>query len=238
VDIKQFYHISGLGMLIGASAFMIHIVLRSLVTAGVDPATFAQQGLWGPINLLGVVGAALVLLGLPVLYTKLAGQTGWLGLFGVGLIALAWMFFGLFLSLYSVLVAPWLADQAPALASAPLPAEIIRAYIAALVAEFVGCVLLAIPFLRGRVQPRWVGYALPAAALLTVVGTLLAPSGPAANLTINLLSNLGPLLLMGVFICFGYWLWTEGAPAQQAELGVRQAGGRKYVNDRFGSPHK
>jgi hypothetical protein len=182
----------------------------------VDPATFAQQGLWVPINALGVVGAALVLLGLPILYASLAAPTGWLGLLGMVLIALAWMFFGLFLSLYSVLVAPWLADQAPSLAAAPLPAGVISAYIAALVAECVGCVLLAIPFIRGRMQPRWVGYVLPSAAILTVVGTLLAPSGPAANLAINLLSNLGPLLLMGVFVYLGYRLWREDAPAKHA----------------------
>jgi hypothetical protein len=59
------------------------------------------------------VGAALVLLGLPALYARLAGPLGSLGLVGVVLVALAWMFFGVFLSLYAVLIAPWLADEAP-----------------------------------------------------------------------------------------------------------------------------
>jgi len=224
MTISQVYRISGLGMLIGASAFLVHLVLRSFVTAGLDPVAFAQQSSWVPINMLGGVGAALVLLGLPVLYEKLAGPTGWLGLFGVLLIALAWIFFGIFLSLYSVLVAPWLAGQAPALAASPLPAAFIIVYMAALMIEFVGCVLLAIPFLRGRVQPRWVGYVLPGAAILTAVGALLAPSGPAANLAINLLSNLGPMLLMGVFICLGYELWAEATPARQVEPGMHKHG--------------
>lgn len=228
MTITQFYRISGIGMFIGGIAFVIHLVLRSLVTAGLDPATVAQQGLWAPINLLGVVGAALVLLGLPVLYAKLAGATGWLGWLGVVLIALAWMFFGLFLSLYSLLVAPWLADQAPALAAAPLPAGILIAYITALVAEVVGSVLLAIPFLRGRVQPRWVGYLLPGAAILTVLGNLIAPTGPASNLSINLLSNLGPMLFMGTLACLGYWLWSVDAsarPAEQRDAREKVAGG-------------
>ena len=77
--------------------------------------------------------------------------------------------------------------------------------------------LFAIPFLQGRVQPRWVGYVLPAAAILTAVGAFIAPSGPAANLAINLLSNLGPMLLMGVFVCLGYGLWSEDASARQVE---------------------
>jgi hypothetical protein len=59
-------------------------------------------------------------------------------------------------------------------------------------------VLLTAPFIEGRVGPRWVGwYVLPASALWVVVGDLaIAPSGPAKNLAINLLSNLGPVLLM------------------------------------------
>src|SRR5512138_2689692 len=163
----QLFRISGLALLVGAVAYIIHIVARSVITAGPDPATFAKEGLWVPINALGVIGAALVLLGLPAMYARMAGPAGLLGLVGVVLIALAWMFFGVFLSLYSVLVAPWLADKAPALAaSVPLPAGIIIAFIVALVAELVGSALLAIPFIRGHVQPRWVGYMLVAAAFL------------------------------------------------------------------------
>lgn len=222
MTISQFYRISGLGILIGAIAFAVHIVLRSMATAGLDPATFAQQALWVPINILGVGGAALVLLGLPPMYAQIARPTGWLGWLGVVLIALAWMFFGLFLSLYSVLVMPWLADQAPALvaASAPLPAGFIITFVAGLVAELIGSVLLAIPFLRGDVQPRWIGYMLPAAALLTVAGNLIAPNGPAANLAVNLLSNMGPVLLMGALGYLGARLWFAHAPVKQAELGV------------------
>jgi hypothetical protein len=227
---SQFYRITGLGMLIGAIAFAAHIVLRSLATAGVDPTIFAKQGHWVPINLLGAVGAGLVLLGLPGLYAQMAGPTGLLGLIGVALIALAWMFFGVFLSLYSVLVMPWLADQAPSLvaASTPLPGSFLIAYSAALLVELIGSMLLAIPFLWGRIQPRWVGYVLPSAALLTVAGALLAPSGPASNLAVNLLSNIGPVLLMGALGYLGFRLWSEHAPAGQAEKGVgREIAGRQ-----------
>ncbi len=154
MTISQFYRISGLGILIGAVAFVVHVVLRSLITAGLDPSIFAKQDLWVPINALGVVGAVLVLLGLPAMYARVAGPTGLVGLVGVVLIAVAWMFFGMFLSLYGVLVLPWLADKAPSLvaASAPLPVAFVIAFIVGLAAWFVGTVLLAIPFIRGRVQ--------------------------------------------------------------------------------------
>lgn len=214
---SQLSRTSGLGLLVGAIAFVIHLVLRSLITAGVDPSTFAKQALWVPINALGVVGAVLVLLGLPAMYARLAGPTGLLGLVGVALIAVAWMFFGVFLSFYSVLVLPWLAEKAPSLVAASVPpaAGIVIAFIAGLAAWFAGAVLLAIPFIRGRVQPRWVGYVLPASALWMAVGNfILAPSGPASNLTINLLSNLGPGLLLVAVGHLGSLMWLEHATAQ------------------------
>lgn len=95
------------------------------------------------------------------------------------------MFHDLFVSLYSALVVPWLADQAPALvaAVAPLAARCIIAFIAERVAKFVGTVLLALPFFRGRVQPGWVGYVLLAWVLLAMVRDfLIVPNGPAAIL--------------------------------------------------------
>ena len=213
---RQFYRISGCGLVVGAVTFVIHVVLRSVITAGSDPVTFAKEDFRVPINALGVIGAALVLVGLPVMYAWMAGPTGLLGLVGVALIALAWMFFGVFLSLYSVLVLPWLADIAPSLvaASAPLPAGFVIGFISGLVAWFVGTVLLATPFIRGRVQPRCVGFVLPASALWVVVGNLvIAPSGPATNLAVNLLSNLGPVLLLVGVGHLGSRTWAEQAPA-------------------------
>jgi hypothetical protein len=212
---SQLFRISGSALVAGAVVFIVHIMARSVMTAGPGLATAAREGFWVPINTLGVIGAALVLLGLPAMFARMARPTGVLGLIGVVLIALAWMFFGVFLSLYSVLVVPWLAEKAPSLASAavPLPARIIIAFIIGLLAEFGGSVLLAIPFMRGRVQPRWVGPMLPAATLLRVAGNFIAPSGPATNLAINLLSNLGPILLLATLGYIGSRMWLEHAAA-------------------------
>ena len=223
----QLYRICGVALVAGAVAFMVHLVARSVITAGADPVTVATEGLWVPINALGVLGAALVLLGLPALYARLAGPTGWRGFLSVVLLGCAWLFFGVFLSLYSLLVAPWLADQAPSLvaATAPLPVGIIIAFSVGLLAEVIGSVLLAIPFLQGRVQPRWVGYLLPAAALLWVAGTVMAPSGPAANLALNLLSNLGPMLLVGALGYLGLRMWREHAPGGRAGAALERSTG-------------
>lgn len=204
--------VGGLGLLIGAALFVVHVLLRSLVTAGVEPAVFALQGSWLPINALGVLGAILVLLCLPALYAGVAASTGLLGLIGVLCIAVAWLFFGVFLSLYSLLILPWLAQSAPALvaADAPLPPGFAIVFAIALLAWLAGAVLLAVPLLRSKLQQPWVGYLLAGSALWMVLGNLiLAPSGPSENLAINLLSNLGLVLLLAALAKLGSSLWAE-----------------------------
>jgi hypothetical protein len=209
---SQLYRASGIALLVGAVAFVFHLTMRSLLTAGVVPTSFAAHGLWVPINSLGLAGAVLVLLALPGLYTRTASVTGRLGLLGVVLIAVAWLFFGVFLSLYAVLLLPWLATRAPALVapSEPLPLAFTLAFAVGLLSWVAGAFLLAIPFLRGRIQPRWVGYGLIASALWMVIGNLLlSPDGPAADPVINLLSNLGPVLLLVALGPLGIRMWAD-----------------------------
>ena len=204
--------VGGLLVFVGAVAFVLHVVLRSVLTAGVNPAVSAQAGLWVPVNALGALGAALVLVGLPAVYASMAGQGGLPGLVGFALIGVSWMFFGLFLSLYGALVLPWLADQAPRLVagSSPTPLGFLMAFALGLLAWLVGAVLLAVPFVRGQVRPRWVGYLLPASALWVLVGSfVIAPGGPASNLAVNLLSNLGPVLLLIGLGYLGFRAWAE-----------------------------
>src|ERR671921_2755354 len=163
----RLFRIGGLLAFVGALAFVLHVVLRSVLSAGVEPAVSAQAGLWVPLNALGAMGAALVLLGLPALYARMAGEGGLTGVVGFALIEVSWMFFGLFLSLYGALVLPWLADQTPRLVggSSPAPLGFVVAFALGLLVWLVGAVLLAVPFMRGRMRPRWVGYVLPASGL-------------------------------------------------------------------------
>jgi len=213
----RLFRIGGLLVFVGAVAFVLQVVLRSVLTAGVDPAVSAQVGLWMPVNALGALGAALVLLGLPAVYVRMAGEGGMPGLVGFALIEVSWMFFGLFLSLYGALVLPWLADQAPRLvaASAPIPLGFVLAFALGLLAWLLGAVLLAVPFVRGPARARWVGYLLPASALWVLVGSfVIAPGGPASNLAVNLLSNLGPVLLLIGLGYLGFRVWAERAPTK------------------------
>ncbi len=217
---SQALRLSGLALVVGAGAFIVHIVLRSIITAGPDPATVARGGAWLLVNAVGLLGAVLVLLGLPALYVRLAEAGGTAGLIGVVLTSIAWIFVGVFLSLYALLIMPWLADKAPQLiaTSAPLPIAFVIAFIAALAAWCAGTFSMAIPFLR-RIEPHWVGYVLPVSGIWMVVGDLvIAPRGPAAGFALNLLSNLGPVLLLVPLGYVGWRVWsvsgaaTHGAP--------------------------
>jgi hypothetical protein len=219
----RLFKISGLLVFVGAVAFVLHVVLRSVLTAGVDPAVSAQAGLWVPLNALGALGAALVLLGLPAVYVRMAPQGGLPGLVGFALIEVSWMFFGFFLSLYGALVLPWLADEAPRLVagSSPIPLGFVVSFALGLLAWLLGAVLLAVPFVGGQVRPRWVGYVLPASALWVLVGSfVIAPGGPASNLAVNLLSNLGPVLLLIGFGYLGSRAWSERVPAKHIGPGA------------------
>lgn len=161
------------------------------------------------------MGAILVLLGLPALYVWMAAPLGFSGLLGVILLTVAWMLVGLFISLYSVLVLPWLAEMTPSLivGSAPQPAAFVIAFVIGIVAWLAGSILLAIPFLRKRAQPTWVGYVLVTSAVWMIIGNLIiAPSGPAPNLVVNLLSNLGPVLLLICFAHLGYRMSSDQQP--------------------------
>ena len=219
----RLFRIGGLLVFVGAVAFVLHIVLRSVLTASVDPAVSAQAGLWVPVNALGALGAALVLLGLPAVYARMAPQGGLPGLVGFALIGVSWMFFGLFLSLYGALVLPWLAEEAPRLvaASAPTPLRFVVSFALGLLAWLFGAVLLAVPFVRGRVRARWVGYLLPVSALWVLVGSfVIAPGGPASNLAVNVLSNLGPVLLLMGLGYLGFRAWAERAPTKHVGQGA------------------
>jgi hypothetical protein len=224
---SQLFRVGGAALVAGAAAFIAHIVARSIITSAADPLTFYREGLWVPINVVGAIGALLVLLGLPAMYARMAGSAGVLGFAGVVSIALAWIFFGVFLSLFGALVAPWLAEKAPALvgASSSLPTGFAIAFGAALLAWLLGAVLLAAPFLRGRERPRWIGVLLPLSALWASGGDLAAPSGPSSTLVVNLLSNLDPVLLLVALGYLGVRMYAEHGPAGRTESIVHPSAG-------------
>jgi hypothetical protein len=68
---------------------------------------------------------------------------------------------------------------------------------------------------------------LPASALWVAVGNfVIVPGGPASNLAVNLLANLGPVLLLIGFGYLGFRAWAERAPAEHVGQGADGQPGR------------
>jgi hypothetical protein len=211
MNLQSSYRICGGALVWGAILFALHAVARSVLTAGVDPLIFAQGTFWLPVNTLGALGSILVLLGLPAVFIREVQKGSHSAFAAIVLIAVAWMLLGVFLTLYGALILPWLARRAPHLidTSAALPASLVAAFLAALLLWIVGASLLAVSYLRGREQPRWVGTVLLLSGPWNLLADLvIAPSGPADNLLVNLLSNLGPLLLLIGLAYIGLEAWT------------------------------
>lgn len=195
----------GLLMLAGAVGFGAHIVARSFLTAGVDVVASAQNPLWIPVNVLGAVGAGLVLLGTPAISSRFVKPGSRIGVTGLGLVAGSWMFFGVFLGLYGALVQPWLAGEAPGMLDGSPPLAFAVTFAIGALAWLGGSVIVA-----REARDRWVRYLLPASGLWFLVGSFaLAPDGPANELGMNLLSNMGPVLLAAGFGRAGYQAWRK-----------------------------
>jgi hypothetical protein len=83
-----------------------------------------------------------------------------------------------------------------------------------------------------------VGYVLPASALWVLVGSfVIAPDGPASNLAVNLLSNLGPVLLLIGLGYLGFRARAESAPAKHLLPRAGGEPGRERTTPRSESVH-
>ena len=183
--------------MLGAVTTALHLVARSVVTSSAGVVDLALSPGWAALNLLGAGGAVLLLVGLGALLSTLVSVGGLVGLIGLTLVAWFWLFSGVFLNLYAALLMPWLARGAPWMLGpeADVPLAVLVVFASALLALCSGAVLLAIPFLRRRLEPIWVGIALPGGAGLALVGDLIAREGPSSTLALNLFTNLGPVIV-------------------------------------------
>jgi len=82
------------------------------------------------------------------------------------------------------------------------------------IAELVGAILLAIPLVRHCSTSSWIGY-VTSALMLVLEDFVIAPGGPATNVAVNLMSNLGPVLLMVAVGALGRQLWSAHVAVPQ-----------------------
>lgn len=198
---RTLYRLSGVSLLLGSILSVIYYFAQSFLS-DTDPKALTSS-LFLISSLIGFIGALLVLLGLPGMPTYQAGRAGILGLLGFLCVSYIFLMQGVLVPFTSVTIVPELAANPTTLplAVAPPPA-MAPFFLASMLAEFVGPLLLAIATLRARVFPRWIGWLLLATVLLGVMNVV--PFFPAALL------SLPPIMGSVAIAGFGYALLEPG----------------------------
>ena len=203
--------LSGFSMALGAVLGFLTILYGALFFAGDPTATAGRPG-YALVYLIEFVGVGLILIGLPLVYATFADRGGVLALIGVALIFLTGLMFGIFFALLSTVLVPYLAEKAPNTFKGNGPPAFFPFFIVGTLASAVGPVLFAIPFLTGRVFPRWLGYVLVGSALFAVISFFLPSSS--SNVLVSLVGSLSPLLLMVALGTLGYRVANREAADQ------------------------
>ena len=196
---------SGILLLLGGVVLAVMEVVTALAFPG-DTAAQAMQAAWTPAFLLVVLSTMMLLLGTPVLYSRVAGRGGWMAQVGLILLAIMGMTLGVFGNLMQALISPWVASNDPSMlsASTPSPVALSAFFIVGAVMEVLGLVALSIPLLRGRLQPRWAGGALALAAVLGILSFVTTGSSMSSNVWLSLLGA-APAVLFAIFFAGMGW---------------------------------
>jgi hypothetical protein len=209
VSPTQLYKLSGLSLILGAVLSFVAGLLGAILFVGNDPTPYAGNALFVPINLISAAGGALLVLGLPGMYGRYAGGLGVVGLIGMLLIFVAGLMFGVFLNLFGALMVPYLAAHAPDAVKGNGPPSLLPFFIVGNVIFVLGDILLAIPMLRGRVQPRAIAYVLIGSAIFGAIGFLINFLNAPSNVAVSVLGTIAPLLLFVALSWLGLRMWSE-----------------------------
>ena len=205
---QRVFRLSGLALVIGGVVDIVTSIGGGFFYG--QTTSYANQPLYIVTNLVGAAATILLLLGLPGVYASRAKGFGVLGLVGAILIFLTGCMLGLFFSLLSAIVSPYLATHAPSLANDTNngPVGFFVLFIASSIFLVVGSVLLAIPLLRGRVSPRWPAFILLAGAVYGVASFFLT-NGPSNSLISSLIGAISPIFLFVAFVALGFQTWSH-----------------------------
>lgn len=197
---SSLYRLSGISLLVG-SILAIGGGILGLFTS--DPASTITIS----ASLIQFVGATLGILGLPGMYARQAQRAGVLGLIGTTLMVCYILILGTFGSALNVVVLPFIATHAPALAQSEPPGLGLFLTIGGLLGA-AGGILLGLATMRASILPRWAGILLMGSVIQCVGDFFQSP-----------IANLGFLLVMIGFAWLGGALWSKPQEAvAQSEL--------------------
>ena len=198
---KTLYRASGLALMLGAVLGISSDVLSNVLFAGNGPQTSVAAQV---LSLLGVIGNALFVLGLPGIAVRQSSRAGWLGFVGVVLTLLGGITITCLTFTFFAIV-PALAQADPKLSANFFPAPIFVSSLLAGVLLAVGGTVLGIAIMRAKIWARWTGLALLLGAILSLGNTL--PSGSILGAILSIVSF---VLIAVAFGWIGYHLMTSG----------------------------
>ncbi len=184
----------GLALLVGGLLLAISIGVGSFQNP-TDPLTV-------PLAVLDLVGIALVLVAIPVLYARLGRAIGIWGLVGYVLFFSAGLLLGTGGGVLQLL-SPTLIKISPSLMSGPPPAEIGAYFMIAGILQLIGGLLLGVTIVRARAAERY-------AAMLLILGSIVSFVGSIFE-SVPHLSDLGGVLTTLAVAWFGATLLTRRA---------------------------
>jgi hypothetical protein len=204
----QLYRLSGLSLLVGAAFSFITSLISSVAFIGNDPTPYAQNPLYTISNLVAAIGAVLILLGLPGMYVSMGERAGLVGLIGMLMIFIVACLFGIFFSMMSAVLIPYISSHAPSVVKGNGPPALFPLFLVGAVLLVIGPILLAIPMIRGLVADRWVGYLFVAVAVTTVISFVVSGPNGSTNVLISLITSLSTFLLFFALGWLGYRMWS------------------------------
>jgi hypothetical protein len=178
------YRLSGLALIIGSVLSIIYSVSEAFIGGPFPEALAGSVAVIG--SLIGFIGSALVLLGLPGVYTRQMKPAGILGLLGFLFVWYVILFQGVLIPFTSVTVVPVIVTDAASrhlLANGPFASFDPFDYVNMMGATF-GVLLLAIATWRARVFPRWTAWLLIVTFVLNTASLIPFIPGALGNIAL------------------------------------------------------
>jgi hypothetical protein len=212
------YRASGLALLLGTALYFMGTLLNTVLYAGNDPHQYLTP-MYAVVTLATLLGIMLLVLGLPGVAVRQAPRAGWLGFIGFTLASLGGFLYSGALVI-GLLVLPWLAQVAPALASNFGSSAAFVFFLFAVLLQAVGGILLGVATMRAKILPRLAGLLLLIACALNLV--VFFTSG----ITSAIVGIVVAVLLALAFGWMGYALLLESrfATAQAVPPSAQVAG--------------
>jgi len=172
---SRMYRLAGTALVLGSLAWLVNLVYGDTVFEGFRPG-HAGDSTWGLVNLLGLVGALLAMVGIWAVYGRQSSRMDGMGTWGFGLSAMAGMIFGVGFGVVSTVAIPLMsaADRSAwdFFASTQPPAALGELFLFATVLYVAGTLMWGWATTKAAVWPAWTGWALMASGAIDLLLTI------------------------------------------------------------------